>query len=230
MNYAWEAVLLAEKEGMGRDGLQFVEAKISSPYIEVSVEDLDTNVPDEEKVEINPLYRFGDVFGRLFDRNTEDMVQTRAILFDVCMHYFVQLDLREGLSKEEYYCSLVMGDIGGGYYGTTVRERLFLFKRQEQKAILYAYLHLLKTGNYRGEFRKVVSGLYPRALIYENTETAYELLVYLGTEETEREKERAVFLREMFLSVQETVHFFYGHHFGIIGVDETMVVDEMVMF
>ena len=34
----------------------------------------------------------------------------------------------------------------------------------------------------------------------------------------------------MFLPVQETVHFFYENHFGIIGVDETMVVDEMVIF
>lgn len=52
----------------------------------------------------------------------------------------------------------------------------------------------------------------------------------MGIEEIEKERKRAAFLREMFLLVQETVHFFYGHHFGIIGVDETMVVDEMVIF
>ena len=42
--------------------------------------------------------------------------------------------------------------------------------------------------------------------------------------------ERAAFLRELFLPVQETVHFFYENHFGIIDVDETMLVDEMVIF
>ena len=35
---------------------------------------------------------------------------------------------------------------------------------------------------------------------------------------------------QMFLPMQATVHWFYGHHFGIIGVDETMVVDEVVVF
>ncbi len=40
MNYAWEAVLLAEKSKKDRDSLRFVEAACPSPYIEVSVTDL----------------------------------------------------------------------------------------------------------------------------------------------------------------------------------------------
>jgi len=72
--------------------------------------------------------------------------------------------------------------------------------------------------------------LYPRVFIYENNEKQYELLVYLGKEETEKERERAEFLKEMFLPVQEKVYFFYENHFGIIGVDETMVIGEMVVF
>ena len=37
MNYAWEAVLQAERNGRERDGLRFVEASTPSPYIEVSL-------------------------------------------------------------------------------------------------------------------------------------------------------------------------------------------------
>ena len=105
MNYAWEAVLLAEQNGRDRGSLRFVEAVTPSPYIEVSVTDLNTGEPEGDRVEINPLYRLGDVFGRLFDRNTDQMAQTRALFFDVCMHYIVQLDLREGLSREDYHRS-----------------------------------------------------------------------------------------------------------------------------
>ena len=50
------------------------------------------------------------------------------------------------------------------------------------------------------------------------------------TADTDAQRERAAFLRDMFLPVQATVHFFYENHFGIIGVDETMGVDEMVIF
>lgn len=230
MNYAWEAVLMAELNGRERDSLQFVDAVTPSPYIEVSVTDLNSREPEGDRVEINPIYRLGDVFGRLFDRDTDEMAQTRALFFDVCMHYIVQLDLREGLSKEDYYYSLISDDIRTGRYGWKAAERFALFGKQEQKQILRAYLRLLKTGSYQEEFRRAVKGIYTDALVYENNETAYELLVYLGAADTDTQRERAAFLREMFLPVQETVHYFYENHFGIIDVDETMAVDEMVIF
>lgn len=230
MNYAWEAVLMAEKGERDRDRLRFVEAPIASPYMEVSVTDLNLECPEDDRVEINPFYRLGDLFGQLFDKDVEELGKTREIFFDVCMHYIVQLDLREGLSREDYYCRLIGKDVEKGRYGMTARENFGLFHKKERKEILRAYLSLLKTGDYLGEFRKVVNRLYPHAIVYENNERAYELLVYLGVREMEEERARAQFLKEMFLPIQETVYFFYENHFGIIGVDETMVVGEMVFF
>lgn len=230
MNYAWEVVLQAEKNNIDRNVLHFVEAHNPSPYMEVSVIDLNQECPEDDRIEINPIYRLQDVFGTLFDKNITGMEQTRELFFDVCMHYIVQLDLREGLSKEDYYCRLVEDDIRNGRYGTSAKECLSLFDKAEQKTILLSYLQLLKTGNYLEEFRKALIRLYPHAYIYENNETVYELLVYLGVKESEQERQRAAFLREMFLPIQETVYWFYEHHFGIIGVDETMTMDEMVIF
>lgn len=230
MNYAWEVVLQAEKNNIGRDALRFVEACNASPYMEVSVIDLNQECPEDDRIEINPIYRLQDVFGTLFDKNIMGMEQTRNLFFDVCMHYVVQLNLREGLSREDYYCRLVEKDIRNGRYGAFAKESFLLFNETEKKTILRSYLQLLKTGNYLEEFRKILIRLYPNAYIYENNEVAYELLVYLGAYETEAERRRANFLREMFLPMQETVHWFYEHHFGIIGIDETMATDEMVIF
>lgn len=230
MNYAWEAALQAEKAGMEREELRFIEAVSPSPYIEVSMIDLNLQAPEENKIELNPLYRFENIFGKLFDKNVEDMAQTRELFFDVCMHYIIQLDLREGLTREDYYCDMAAEDIRKGRYGRQAGIRFGLFSKEEQKRILCAYIHLLKNGNYLEEFRRVMTKLYSDVFIYENNETTYELLVYLGVKETDQERERVAFLLELFLPVQETVYLFYEHHFGIIGVDETMVADEMVVF
>lgn len=230
MNYAWETVLQAEKNNIDRDDLHFVEAYNPSPYMEVSVMDLNQESPEDDRIEINPIYRLQDVFGRLFDKNIIGMEQARELFFDVCMHYIIQLDLRDGLSREDYYCRLAEDDIKSGRYGAYAKETFSLFHKMEQKTILRSYLQLLKTGNYLEEFRKMLIRLYPHAYIYENSETVYELLVYLGVKETEAERQRADFLRKMFLPLQETVHWFYEHHFGIIGIDETMTMDEMVIF
>lgn len=230
MNLAWEAVLQAEKEERDRDEIRFVEAKTPSPYMEVSLIDLNLEAPEENRIEINPLYRFEDVFGRLFDRNVEGMDQTREIFFDVCMHYMTQLDLREGLSKEDYYCSLLAADFDRGNYGIKAKERFGLFEWTQQKELLRSLLQLFRTGNYLEGFRKLIKRLYPHAIVYENNEAAQELLVYLGVRETDKEREKAAFLIEAFLPLGETVYIFYENHFGIIDVDETMWMDEMVIF
>lgn len=230
MNYAWEAVLQAEKDHRSREQLRFVKARTPSPYMEVSLVDLNLKTPEENRIEINPLYRFEDVFGKLFDRNVEGMEDIREMFFDICMHYMVQLDLRQGLSREDYYCSLLACDLLQGNYGARAQEGFALFDRAEQKEVLRSFLQLFRTGNYLEEFRKVAKRLYPRAILYENNETAGELLVYLGVKETERERKRAAFLIEGFLPIQETVYVFYENHFGIIDVDETMWMDEMVIF
>ena len=230
MNYAWEVVLQAEQNHRSRDELRFVEAQTPSPYVEVSLVDLNLKAPEENRIEINPLYRFEDVFGRLFDRNVEGLEEIREIFFDVCMHYLVQLDLRQGLSKEDYYCSLLARDLNQGNYGSKAKERFAFFCKSEQREVLRSLLQLFRTGSYLEEFRKVITRLYPHAILYENNETAQELLVYLGVKETTEEREKAAFLIEAFLTLQETVYVFYENHFGIIDVDETMGLDEMVIF
>ena len=52
MNYAWEAVLLAEKSKKDRDSLRFIEAACPSPYIEVSVTDLNAQTIEGDTIEI----------------------------------------------------------------------------------------------------------------------------------------------------------------------------------
>ncbi len=230
MNYVWEGVLEAEKEGIDRGELRFVEAVNPSPYMELSMTDINLKAPEQKTIEVNPLYRLKPVFGQLFDRNITGMRKLRDIFFDVCVHYVVQLDLREGLSREDYYYEIIRGDILNGCYGRRAGEGFLLFGKEGQKTVSRFYLQLLKTGNYKETFKRAVVKLYPGAIVYEENERDKELLVYLGVKETEEERGRAGFLQEMFLPMQEKVYFFYENHFGIIGVDETMELDEMVLF
>lgn len=42
MNYVWEAVIQADKEGISRDHLRFVPTRAGSPYTEISLEIIKT--------------------------------------------------------------------------------------------------------------------------------------------------------------------------------------------
>ncbi len=91
-------------------------------------------------------------------------------------------------------------------------------------------LKLYRCGSSIYLFKEVMRHMYPDSLVYAGNEAAREVLVYVGVKENGEEQERLEFLRDMFLPVYYEVYLFWDHHFGIMDVDETMEMDEMVLF
>lgn len=245
MNQVWEIVLQAGQEEVEQKRLRFIAAKEVSPYRELATELLNLHTVEEgaseEKrtkegelpvypIEVNPLYRFAAVFGRILDINVTKLRQSRAAFVDLCLHYTARADLREGMTRREFTLRLLEQDIVNGRFGQAAKERYRLFSAAEKDVLITGLQRLCRTGDGLYLFRQSVSAVYPRAMIYESTDRAGELLVYLGRKKTETERERIKLLMDLFLPMQTEVHLFYEYHFGIIGVDETMVQDQMVLF
>ncbi|MDR2889266.1 MAG: hypothetical protein LBV33_05435 [Lachnospiraceae bacterium] len=256
MNYLWELIMQADREEIDQGEVRFINATNASPYQELSMLSINADSLDEVcsdvhangykitrpedfydgyrkglyMVEFNVLYRFFAELGKLVDINLTEMKQTRRIFIDICMHYITRIDLMSGLSKYEYYLWLLREDITVKQFGEKIRTGLALFTAAEKKVIIDNHLKLCRTGNYLRSFKRAVTGIYPRPIIYESLDSADELLVYLGKKETDTERQRIELLIELFLPMRELVYVFYDHHFGIIGVEETMILNEMVLF
>lgn len=229
MNYAWDVALKAELQGIKQEDLHYYPAKCVSPYIEVAFENIN-EMTVESTVEINPLYRFSDVFSRVFDINLDDFVQLREILFDIMMHYFVKMDLRQGLCKDEYYQRFLLTDLINGCYGIDISNTVDSFSNRELKNILLCMLNLFRTGTSVYLFRKVMRSIYPESLVYSNNDVFREVLIYIGCKETSTERRKIDFLISSFLPVNYETHLFWEHHFGIIDIDITMMFDQMQIF
>ena len=230
MNYAWEAALVADRMGIRRENLRFVPAEDGSPYTELVQEMLNGQELEEAEAKINPLYRFAEVFSSVFDRNIEDYRQTREAFFRVFMQYMVQLDLRQGLSRQEYAVGFLFRDILAGVFGPEAAWVIQTFGGDRLRHLLRLILKLYRCGSSVGLFREVMRFLYPDSLVYASNDEVRELLIYVGVKETEGEKGKLDFLKGMFLPVNYRVFLFWEHHFGIIGVEETMELDKMVLF
>lgn len=230
MNYLWEVALRADDEDIPRESLRYVPAEICSPYIEASFVDLNTVTPDESVVEANPLYRFASIFGQIFDINLMACPKTRAILFNVCMQYMIQIDLRQGLTRSEHYLRFILRDINRGVYGEDAARAVRLFTPVELRRVLTCMLTLYKCGGSVLLFRQAMRAVYPESLVYSSNDLFREVLIYIGMKETPEERCKIEFLLSTFLSYDYTTHLFWEHHFGIIDVDVTMVLDEMVLF
>lgn len=230
MNYAWETALAADRMNIPRESLRFVPAEDGSPYTELVQEMLNGQEPGEAEVGINPLYRFAEIFSTLFDRNLTEYRQTREAVFRVFIQYMVRLDLRQGMSRQEYAVGFLYRDILAGVFGQEASQVMESFDRGCLRHLLRLVLKLYRCGSSVRLFREVMRFLYPDSLVYASNDEMRELLIYVGVGETEEEQVKLDFLKGMFLPVNYRVFLFWEHHFGIIGVDETMELDNMVLF
>ena len=193
-------------------------------------ENLNTGELQETWVEVNPLYRFAKEFSALFDINLRDYEQTRLLYFDVVMHALIQMDLRQGLSKQEYRLRFLLRDLMEGVCGSQAARVLERFEKTQLRRLLRLVLKLYECGSSIYLFKEVMRCLYPDSLVYASNEAVRQVLIYVGVKETKEEREKLEFLQDMFLPINYQVFLFWEHHFGIIDVEETLKLDDMVLF
>ena len=62
MNFIWDIVLQAAQDNLESENLFFKPAESFSPYYEQSFKNINQRHVDAKDVEINPLFRFSNIF------------------------------------------------------------------------------------------------------------------------------------------------------------------------
>lgn len=230
MNFVWEAALCADKSGIDREDIRYTPTQAGSPYLEVMLENLNDSLLTQPIVEVNPLYRFSAVFSEIFDINLSECKELREIFFDIYMQYMVQLDLRQRLSRKEYQLKYILQDFLFNVCQIDSRTAVLQMARGEVPQMMQLVWKFYRCGNGVQLFQKAMRILYPSSLIYENRGKTNQLLVYIGERENDEGRIRMEYLQAVFLPIYVQVYMFWDYHFGIIGIDETMIINEMVLF
>ena len=136
MQYIWEVVLAAEKNGIREADLRYEVAEVRSPYLEVSFCDLNTQTVEQTVVEVNPFYRFFDIFSEILDINQKGYEKTREIFVDTVFHYLALTDLRMGMSKKDYYLKFLAEELESGQFGSKAKAAIQLYWRSWMSYLL----------------------------------------------------------------------------------------------
>lgn len=229
MQYIWEVVLAAEKNGIREADLQYEVPEVRSPYLEVSFYDLNTQTVEQTVVEVNPFYRFFDIFSGVLDINQKEYGKTKEIFVDAVFHYLALTDLRMGMSKKDYYLKFLAEELESGQFGRKAKAAIQLFSSYEKKYIVLALMDVVSSRNYREIFKWLFQEIYQDSIIYKSMDCANELYIYVGSAETQEERERVQFLLDTFLPIGMRTEVFYLEHFGILDMEETMVIDKVLL-
>lgn len=236
MNYIWDVLLKADKQKLSRHKVTFVPAKSYSPYMEISFVDLNTNtLPEDNLIEVNPYYRFHDLFKDFLQVNVEngeeliEATKFREVLFDIVMHYLAEIDLQQGFRKEEFYKRFIKEEMYRGIFGKEISKAVQEFNKEELDALLSGLITLYATGISLQLFNKVMRKIFKNNRIYVNKDDKKEILIYIGETKNEKLIRKIETIIDMFLPINMKFYVYWERHFGIIGINETMKIDEMAI-
>ncbi len=230
MNYIWEALLKADNQKINRKELKFLRAEICSPYMEIASEDLNSKLlPKNKVVEVNECYRFYEIFKDLFNINVQESKELRDVLLDIVLNYLGEMDLKSGLSKKEFYKDFLMKDIVNGRFGDKLAESINCLKKEELDAFLNGLITLYKTGVSLQLFNKTLRNIFEKSIVYSNKENPKHIYIYLDEEKTKKSEKKIDVIVDTFLPINMKPFIFWKQHFGIIGIDNTMKINETVM-
>ena len=229
MQYIWEVVLAAEKNGIKEADLRYEVAEVRSPYLEVSFCDLNTQTVEQTVVEVNPFYRFFDIFSVILDINRKEYEKTKEIFVDAVFHYLALTDLRMGMRKKDYYFKFLAEELESGQFGSKARAAMQLFSLYEKRYIVLALMDAVASRNCLEIFKWLFQEIYKDSIIYVSMDCANELYIYVGSAKTQEERERVQFLLDTFLPMGMRTEVFYLEHFGILDIEETMVTDKVLL-
>jgi hypothetical protein len=231
MNYIWDMAIKATRQDIEPATITFVHSKSCSPYMEMAFEDLNTvSLEAEPTVEINPYYRFCDIFKKFLDINFTGHEEIQAVFFDIITHYLLFIDCHQGLCKREYYGKFILNDIEKGVFGQRVKESLNVFSVDERHILLNGLTSLYRTSASVHLFKQVVRQIFVNGIIYYRSEDTPEVLIYLGTAETAITRLKTDTLLALFLPLGFAFRLYWEKHFGIIGADQTMEIDNIVIY
>lgn len=230
MNYIWDYILQAEKSGHREKDIRFIPAKVYSPYMELSFVDLNQTEAKEKELELNPYYRYYSIFKELFLPDNQENTEVRLELFDILMHHLLIVDRYMGMNREEFYIRFLRRDILLGCFGEATQKEFQVFSKEEQKMLLHRILLLYRIGASVSLFQSTFPLFFPDCNIYRNTQEKEEVLIYLGEKRNLRAEQKKRLLIRLFLPLPYIYRIYWEHHFGIIGVEESMHMENIELY
>lgn len=99
----------------------------------------------------------------------------------------------------------------------------------EKKYIVRGYYKISKTLDNTSVFLEVLKNFFPYSYIYNYKETN-EILIYLSVEKNEINLKKIQLIIDIFLDITILTRLFWRYHFGIIGNEETMKLNQIEIF
>ena len=227
MNYIFELMISMMEQDKNPNTITFKKADIYSAYLELATEYVnEEDFEDYHEVEVNPYFRYHSIFQNLFlEKENLELKQT---LMDILIHINFETDCLSGMNKRAFYQIFMEEACEKNCFGKNVTKRFQKLERDEKRKIADALVERYIVGNTKNLFIQQLCSFFPTVKIYFHQNQ--EILVYTAVKKNEERENKVILITKLFLPLQYGVQVYWKNHFGIIDLDETMILDEIELF
>lgn len=230
MNFLWDIALKAQQQGKKEEELLFCQAREYSPFYEQAFSYLNETKVEEAVIELNLLVRFAEIFQYILAEDNRQYPEFEKYLIDAALHMILHADIYHGVSKRDIYIRKLTQEIENGTYWKRAAEEFKLIPFEKRSRIATLVLNQIQTGASVMTFRRALLVLFPNAVLYQIKADRKKLLLYLKMDKNKTDERMLQLIEDMFLPVSYHLRVFWKYHFGIIGVDDTMKIDEIAIY
>ncbi|MBO4749966.1 MAG: hypothetical protein J5546_06570 [Lachnospiraceae bacterium] len=208
-----------------KDKVRYRQSRSYSPYSEF-FSDWRTQKDGLTYLSINAFYRFDEIMEPLFHASSITDAQ-REWLFDVFMHYLIELEFRSGTTKADVDVHLMMDEIKNGRYRNDMAEIFRELSNKEQYYIAHMAVKQEETGASVLKFAEALSVMLENAIVYKNKHQEKTLLLYVGKRQNAADQRKIDLITELFAPLGYNLTVFWEKHFAVLEEKQTMEIDEI---
>lgn len=223
----YEYILYAKENGMRDADITFVPSKAFSPYTECQSNIINQiNILENKKIEVNPFYRYEEVFAGLLAVDSENILsEIKGFIFDFWIHEIYQIERLSGMNRKSFEKSYLISEIENGLFGTSIKREFDLFNKEEKESLIYQVIHLYTGGDGIVLFCSALKIFLANVFVYTLDEN--KILLFIGEKESTVLRKKISFIKDIFIPMEMQIEIFWNKHFGIFDLEETMVLDEI---
>lgn len=231
MNYIFEIFMKMIAEGKNPSTICFRPAQKYSPYLELSRECLNEDwLEENQEIEINPYFRYHAIFKDMFPIGEEENLELKQTLMDILIHINFETDRYSGMDHHSFYIVFLEEALRNGAFGRKVKNNWKILNLEESRQLAQGVMELYFSGEMVSVLKETLLSLFPKAGIYFHFYRQKEIMIYTAVTKNNERVKKIELLKELFLPIDYELQVYWKNHFGIIGIEETMMLNQLELY
>lgn len=218
-------------EGKNPGTIHFRKAQEYSPYLELARECLnETWLEENQEIEINPYFRYHEIFKDMFQIGEEENMEFKQTLMDILIHINFETDRYAGMDHHAFYAAFLEESLRNGAFGRSIKNHWQILNPKESRQLAQGVMELYFSGEMLPVLKETLLLLFPKAGIYFHFYHKKEIIIYTAVEKNSERIKKIEIIKELFLPIEYEMQVYWKNHFGIIGIEETMMLDQLELY